>query len=145
MSDATPESSGACANCITRRAFVAEAAALAAVAAFFTACGEPGITPPTGQVQVKVSDFPGLATTNQLVLIDSRRAAKRTGTDAFVAWSRLCTHEGTPVDISGSGFVCANHGSRFDNEGNVTLSPATEPLARLATQYDAATDTLTIG
>jgi cytochrome b6-f complex iron-sulfur subunit len=82
---------------------------------------------------------------NQLVLIDDRRAAKRTGAATFVAWSRLCTHEGTPVDVSGSGFFCPNHGSRFDNNGSVTLGPATQPLSTLATSYDAVTDMLTIG
>ena len=143
--DETPQRSGACASCISRRAFLADAATVAAVAALFAACGDSPVEPPSGQVQVKVGDFPGLATMNQLVLIDGKRAAKRTGTASFVAWSRLCTHEGTPVDISGSGFMCPNHGSRFDNDGDVTLGPATQALQQLTTSYAAATDMLTIG
>jgi cytochrome b6-f complex iron-sulfur subunit len=145
MSEGTDVSLTGCAGCVSRRAFLADAAALAAVAALFTACSEAGLTPPTGKVEVKVSDFPGLATINQLVLIDATRAAKRTSESSFTAWSRFCTHEGTPVDISGSGFSCANHGSRFDNSGNVTLGPATQALNQLATSFDAATGILTIG
>jgi Rieske Fe-S protein len=145
MTDETTEAPSACVGCVTRRAFLADATALAAVSAFFAACGDPGITAPTGQLVVKVSGFTDFATLNKLVLVDGQRAAKRTGTGTFVAWSRLCTHEGTPVNISGTGFVCPNHGSRFDNDGNVTLSPATQPLQQLATSYDAATDLLKIG
>jgi Rieske Fe-S protein len=145
MSEVTTELSGRCASCISRRAFFADSAALAAVAALFAACGDNGITPPTGKIDVKVSDFPGLATTQTLVLIDPLRAAKRTGETTFIAWSRLCTHEGTPVDLSGNGFFCPNHGSRFDADGDVTTGPATQPLGQLPTSYDAVTDMLTIG
>ena len=145
MTDAFSGTPGACANCISRRAFLADAATIAALTALFAACGDSPVEPPTGKVEVKVADFPGLATMNQLVLVDAKRAAKRTGPSTFVAFSRLCTHEGTPVDVSGSGFVCANHGSQFDNNGQVTLGPATQPLPTLATAYNAATDILTIG
>ncbi|MEO5567056.1 MAG: Rieske 2Fe-2S domain-containing protein [Gemmatimonadaceae bacterium] len=126
---------------------MARSAGLAAVAAFFAACGESGITAPTGQVQVKVADFPALATLDKLVLIDGRRAAKRTGTGTFAAFSRLCTHEGTPVNLANNDttFVCPNHLSRFDNNGEATVGPATQRLAVLATSYAAATDILTIG
>ena len=145
MSEVTPELSGACASCISRRAFLADSATLAAVATLFAACSDSGISAPTGKVEVKVSTIPGLATNETLVLIDSRRAAKRTGETTFVAWSRLCTHEGTPVDLATNGFVCNNHGSRFDANGNVTLGPATQALGQLPTSYDATTDMLTIG
>ena len=145
MSEIISKPAGACASCISRRAFLADAATIAALTTLFAACGDSPVEPPSGQVQVKVSTFPGLAANNQLVLIDGRRAAKRTGSTTFVAWSRLCTHEGTPVDISGTGFICPNHGSRFDGDGKVTLGPATSALAQLTTSYDAATDMLTIG
>jgi Rieske Fe-S protein len=145
MTEESPQTPGACVSCISRRAFLADAATIAALTTLFAACGESPVEPPTGQVQVKVSNYPGLATNNQLVLIDERRAAKRTGTGTFVAWSRLCTHEGTPVNVAGNGFVCPNHGSRFDNNGQVTLGPAVGALASLTATYDAATDMLTIG
>lgn len=151
MNTVNQEFDGDCASCISRRAFVAKTAGVAAVAAFFAACGETGgaITDPTGAVQVKVADFPGLANLNQLVLIDNQRAAKRTGTGAFAAYSRVCTHEGTPVNVIGAGastsFECPNHGARFNNDGQVTLGPANRNLVVLTAAYNAATDTLTIG
>jgi cytochrome b6-f complex iron-sulfur subunit len=133
-------------SCISRRGFLVEASSLAAVVALFAACGsDGGVTPPQGKVDIKVSDFAGLATINQPVLIDGLRAAKRTSASTFVAWSRLCTHEGTPVNVTGNGFVCPNHGSRFDNSGTVTLGPATQALVQLPASYNSATDTLTIG
>jgi cytochrome b6-f complex iron-sulfur subunit len=143
MSETLP--SGACASCISRRAFLADAATIAALTTLFAGCVDAGISEPVGKVDVKVSDFPGLVAMNQLVLVDSQRAAKRTGADTFAAFSRRCTHEGFPVDLSGSGFICEQHGSRFDSDGKVTLGPASRPLSILATSYDSTTDTLTIG
>src|ERR1044071_5931802 len=99
MSEVNSGIPGACASCISRRAFLADAATIAALTALFAACGDSPVEPPTGKVEVKVSSVPGLATVNQLVLIDNVRAAKRTGATTFAAWSRLCTHEGTPVDL----------------------------------------------
>src|SRR4051812_13642001 len=137
---------GGCASCISRRAFLADAATIAALTTLFAACVDSSaIDAPVGKVDVKVGDFPGLATVNQLVRIDDQRAAKRTGAGTFVAFSRRCTHEGFPVDVSGSGFICEAHGSRYDNDGKVTLGPATQPLPTLATAYDTVTDILTIG
>ena len=145
MSEVDTGIPGGCASCVSRRAFLADAATIAALSALFAACGDSPVEPPTGQVEVKVGDFPGLATMNQLVLVDGRRAAKRTGATTFVAFSRLCTHEGTPVEVSGTGFFCPNHGSQFNNDGQVTIGPANQPLPTLATSYNAATDILTIG
>jgi cytochrome b6-f complex iron-sulfur subunit len=136
---------GACASCLSRREFLARTAATAAVAALFTACSGDDVVAPAGIVEVQVADFPGLATLNQIVLIDDARAAKRTGPSTFVAWGRACTHKGTRVNLSGSGFFCPNHGARFDNNGDVTTGPADRPLIALPTSYDPATDTLTIG
>ena len=143
MSETLPP--GACASCISRRAFLADAATIAALTTLFAGCADAGISEPVGRVDVKVGSFPGLVAMNQLVLVDSQRAAKRTGADTFVAFSRRCTHEGFAVDLSGSGFICEQHGSRFDNDGKVTLGPAARPLSTLATSYDSTTDTLTIG
>lgn len=142
---------GGCAGCLSRRAFLAQSAVAAATAAFLAACGDGDIggggviTDPTSSIMITVSAFPGLATLGTLVLIDGFRAVKRTGAATFLALSRACTHQGTAVELSGSGFLCPNHGSEFDNDGHVTLGPADRNLPTLATSYDPATDTLTIG
>jgi cytochrome b6-f complex iron-sulfur subunit len=140
-----------CDGCLSRRAFLAQSAVAAATAAFLAACGDGDIgagaviTDPAGSTKITVSAFPGLATAGTLVLIDGLRAVKRTGTATFVAFSRACTHEGFPVTLAGSGFFCNNHNSEFDNNGHVTVGPATRDLTHLVTSYDAVTDTLTIG
>ena len=140
---------GRCAGCLSRRAFLTQSA-FAATAVVLAACGDgqigPGtITDPVGKTTIVVSTFPGLATVGMLVLIDAARAVKRTGAASFFAVSRACTHQGTPVELSGSGFLCLNHGSQFDNNGNVTVGPAELNLPALATSYDPVSDILTIG
>jgi nitrite reductase/ring-hydroxylating ferredoxin subunit len=139
-----------CSSCMSRRRFLALSASAAGTAAFLAACGDgqiggAGVTDPTGSVTILVGDFPELATVNQLVLIDVRRAVKRTGATSFAAFSRSCTHQGTPVNLDGTGFLCPNHGSRFDGQGHVTLGPATRDLTVLTTAYDPVSDRLTIG
>lgn len=146
-----------CENCVSRRTFLTQSAAAAAAAAL-VACGDGqigggGPTSPGGSTAIKVADFPGLATVGTLVVIDGQRAVKRTGTSTFTAFSRSCTHEGTAVNVvsGGASFLCPNHLSRFDNNGNPTAGPNGTPastisrLTVLSTTYDAATDTLTIG
>jgi cytochrome b6-f complex iron-sulfur subunit len=137
-----------CEDCISRRGFLARSAiAAAAVAASACGDGSAGITDPTTSKDVKVSDFPDLAIAGRLAIIDGQRAARRTGTITFAAFSRACTHEGTAINVASGGvtFVCPNHGSRFDADGNVINPPATRNLRSLATSYDPDTDILTIG
>ena len=140
-----------CDSCLSRRAFLTQSAIAAATAAFLAACGDGdigaggAITDPASKTTITVSAFPDLATVGTIVLVDGARAVKRTGASTFVAFSRACTHEGFPVDLQGTGFFCNNHGSQFDNNGNVTVGPATRNLTQLATSYDPATDVLSIG
>jgi Rieske Fe-S protein len=121
-----------CENCVSRRAFLAQSAVAAASVAL-VACGDgqiggPGITNPTTGKSIK-------------------------GTATFAAFSRACTHEGTAVNVvsGGASFLCPNHLSRFDNDGNPTAGPngtsasTISRLSVLTTAYDPATDTLTIG
>lgn len=44
------------------------------------------------------------------------------------AISTTCTHLGCIVGLSETGFACPCHGSRFDQDGNVTGGPAPKPL-----------------
>ena len=146
-----------CEQCVNRRAFLARAAAAAgatAAIAALSACGDgqlSGVAPqlPGGTVQkfsVKVSDFPQLATVGVLVRIGSIITGKRTGPDTFDAFDMRCTHQRCGVNIvNGQTFQCPCHFSRFANDGSVIQGPATQPLAKLLTSYDSATDTLTIG
>jgi cytochrome b6-f complex iron-sulfur subunit len=139
-----------CAGCVSRRAFLGQAALAAATAALLAACGDgqiggSGPTGPVTAVTVKVSDFADLATVDKLTNINAQISAKRVGTATFAAFSRRCTHEGTTVVLFGSGFFCPNHGSQFDNNGHVTVGPAPKDLPALTASHDATTDLLSIG
>jgi len=46
----------------------------------------------------------------------------------LAAMSTTCTHLGCIVGLSDTGFACPCHGSRFDQDGNVTGGPAPKPL-----------------
>lgn len=46
----------------------------------------------------------------------------------LAAISTTCTHLGCIVGLSETGFACPCHGSRFDQDGNVTGGPAPKPL-----------------
>lgn len=48
--------------------------------------------------------------------------------DNLAAISTTCTHLGCIVGLSDTGFACPCHGSRFDQDGNVTGGPAPRPL-----------------
>ena len=47
----------------------------------------------------------------------------------MAAISTTCTHLGCIVSISDTGFACPCHGSRYDQDGNVTSGPAPKALA----------------
>jgi thiosulfate dehydrogenase [quinone] large subunit len=49
---------------------------------------------------------------------------------SFVSFDAICTHQGCPVEYSGSVFQCPCHGAQFDaRTGQVVRGPATQPLA----------------
>ena len=151
-SHVVPEAGAAritCAACLSRREFLGQSALAAATVAFLAACGDgdiggSGITSPIQPVTVTVASVAGLATIGKLVNISPQIAAKRTGAGTFAAFSRACTHAGTQIDLFQTGFLCSNHLSQFDNNGQVTIGPAARNLDKLTATYDAATDKLTI-
>jgi cytochrome b6-f complex iron-sulfur subunit len=141
-----------CEECLTRRAFLARSATVAAMVALLDACGDGTIgdplgadtAPPGGPRSIKVSDFPGLATVGQPVVVGEKRAAVRLDADSFLALSMVCTHQGTTIFVDGTQFECPNHGSRFANTGAVIEGPASRPLRDLHAVYDPQTDLLTM-
>ena len=134
----------------TRRTFLAQSAILAAAAAL-AACGAAGgsVTDPTltGTTTLKVSDYASLASVGgiALVTIDSRPIAiVRTGTSSFLALSRVCPHQGSIINQSGTGFLCPNHGAQFSSTGTWIGGERTNNLRAYTAVYDAAAGTIAI-
>ena len=135
---------------IGRRTFLAQSALLAASVAL-TACGAGSdLTAPSlsGQATIKVSDYAALSAVGGVALVtiqSSPFAIVRTGTSSFVTLSRVCPHQGSTVNQSGSGFLCPNHGAQFNSTGTWVGGQSTSSLRSYATAYDASAGTLTIG
>jgi cytochrome b6-f complex iron-sulfur subunit len=137
---------------IGRRTFLAQSAILAAAAALAACAGGGGgdATAPnlTGQATFNVGDYPALANVGGITMVSiqgSPMAIVRTGTSSFVALSRICPHQGSIVNQSGSGFLCPNHGAQFNSTGTWVGGQRTSSMRSYATSYNSATGTLTIG
>lgn len=52
----------------------------------------------------------------------------------YVALLLRCTHFNNPLTVSGNGFTCSLHGSKFDQAGIVLKGPAEQSLQRLSTR-----------
>jgi cytochrome b6-f complex iron-sulfur subunit len=63
----------------------------------------------------------------RIALGNERIAVIREG-NRFAAISTTCTHLGCIVGVASTGFACPCHGSRYDQDGNVTGGPAPKPL-----------------
>lgn len=141
---------------VNRRTFLS-ATTLAAVAAVLQSCsgggGGGGVTapppgPPTGgTLMVTVSSFAALSTVGGIARVDgnvgSPTALVRTGATTFTALSMICTHQGTTINISGSGFLCPNHGAQFSSAGANIGGQATSSLQIFSSTFDG-TNTVTI-
>ncbi|MBI4892433.1 MAG: Rieske (2Fe-2S) protein [Acidobacteria bacterium] len=62
------------------------------------------------------------------ISMDTRRVCVVREGNKIAAISTTCTHLGCIVGVSDTGFACPCHGSRFDQDGNVTGGPAPKPL-----------------
>ena len=62
------------------------------------------------------------------ISLDVRRVCVVREGNRLAAISTTCTHLGCIVGLSETGFACPCHGSRFDQDGNVTGGPAPKPL-----------------
>jgi len=62
------------------------------------------------------------------IAIDAKRVCIVREGNRVAAISTTCTHLGCIVAASATGFQCPCHGSRYDQDGNVTGGPAPKPL-----------------
>jgi Rieske Fe-S protein len=54
----------------------------------------------------------------------------------YTALYMKCTHQGTELTAYGEKLVCSAHGSEFDNAGNATNGPASNPLRSFPVQLE---------
>src|SRR4051812_824145 len=103
-----------CAGCMSRRAFVSQAAAAAALVAL-AACASTDMTGPTSiGSTINISDHPELAAVGGVATFNLKGtpvAVVRTAETTFVTLSRVCPHQGSTVNSNGNGFTCPNHGA----------------------------------
>jgi Rieske Fe-S protein len=149
---------GPCAACaIDRRTFLSQSTLAAVTALLVEACGtgtwDP-VSPPTNVIpstglSYRLSDYPALANVGGIAqVVDPTGvplALVRTGAATFVALSLVCPHQGTTVNVSGSGFLCPNHGARFAADGTWTGGQATASLTSYPVTYNASAGNLSIG
>lgn len=98
-------------------------------------------------VVVTLADYPVLSSAGGIARISGVSpplALVNEGNDAFSAFSLQCPHAGSTVQVSGSAFVCPNHGARFDVNGKWTGGQRTSNLRQYAATYDAGAGTVRV-
>lgn len=86
-----------------------------------------------------------LKTTGEFIIIGDTLVIA-TANETYVALSKACTHEGTTVAYrkAQNDIKCPNHGSEFNLDGSVKLSPAASPLTVFKTTLSADKNKLTV-
>ena len=104
---------------------------------------------PTGSIIVTLSNFAALGTDGGVARVDggsgTPTAVLRVNATTYRAFSLVCPHAGTTVNIVAGGFRCPNHGATFSSTGALTGGPATRGLTERAVTFNATAGTLTIG
>ena len=145
-----------------RRRFLSAALA-ASVLGVLAACGVgviggvsgPGDNPPPGGgggtptgLVVSLANFSALGTNGGIARVDggvgTPTAVVRVSATSYRAFSMVCPHQGTTVNIVSGGFSCPNHGAAFSSTGAVTNGPATSGLTERTVTFNATAGTLTI-
>ncbi len=144
---------------VSRRDFISRSTLAAVAALLTTACGTgadilaarnrstPG-TLAAGGITLPLANFPALAQVGGIARADTTAgpiALVRTGTATVAAFSMVCPHQGSTINIQGSGFVCPNHGARFSASGQWTGGQPTSNLVSFPASFDAATGLITVG
>ena len=124
---------GACRICLLGTS----AAAVAAMASCSPASGKNILHPEVknNKVLIPLSTFDAAA----FQIISPAKfqfeiAVERKADNTYSALLLSCTHYSNELTVTGNGFICSAHGSRFDKQGNVLKGPAENALKQLRTQ-----------
>ena len=100
----------------------------------------------SGAVNVTIDGSSPLAAVGGAALVQSSSGSflvSRSGQDAFVAVTAICTHEQcTVTGFQNQRYVCPCHGSEYSTSGSVTKGPAVLALRQFTTRF--ASNVLTI-
>lgn len=117
-----------------------------------TTGGTPGLTgnPDSGKGAINFTldlanaTYAPLKTVGNFLVVGDVIIANAKGT--MVALSKACTHQQTTIDYRAAqnDFMCSNHGSQFNLDGTVKLSPAVQPLTVYKAQLSASGNSLTV-
>lgn len=150
----TSSAGESCASC-SRRQFVSGSLLLAVSSLLVDACVDGVIGASNSQIlgtvdfTISLSAYPALANVGGVARISGTKspvAVAHVAASTYQAYSLICPHQGTTVNINDTGFVCPNHGARFDNNGNwVQSQQRTSNLTRVPVTYDATAGTLKLG
>lgn len=148
----TDELSAASSGSLDRREFLAQGTLAAVAAVLFAACGNGvGGGSPTGpsgvNVTATIASYAALANVGGIVRLTGTStpiAVVRTGASSFRAFSMICPHEGTTINVSGSGFLCPNHLASFTSSGTNNGGQRTSSLFEFTVAYNATAGTITI-
>lgn len=90
------------------------------------------------------ADFSKLKTAGQFDYVANIIIVNTGGT--YVALSKVCTHQGSTISYrsDNNDLRCPNHGSEFNLDGSVKVSPATEALAVYKTEIQNSGNTLRV-
>ena len=102
-----------------------------------------------GSLVVALASFAALGADGGVARVDGGSgiptAVLRVSATSYRAFSMVCPHAGTTVNIVSGGFRCPNHGATFTSTGAVTGGPASRGLTERAVTFNATAGTLTIG
>ena len=110
----------------------------------------PGVTGSLAGNTMTVTVDPSspLASTGGAALVQGGGRAvlvARTGDNAFVALTAICTHEACTINgFQDPLYVCPCHGSQFSTSGGVVRGPATRALPQFATRFSDGVLTITV-
>lgn len=139
--------------CLDRRTFLAQSAQAALCAAFVAACGDGVLGVATGpgpenvNLTVTLASVPSLNTIGVPVRLSGTNtpiAVVRATSSTYRAFSMVCPHAGSTINVVGAGFTCPNHGAMFAASGAWIGGEATRNLFEFTVVHDAAAGTLTI-
>jgi Rieske Fe-S protein len=122
---------------ISRRALLTGACAILALGGSSApATANPAVKKLSGgRLSVDLKAVPELSTVGGTTRIGSVKgtpvAIARTGQTKYIAFSLKCPHQGVTVSRTDDGWLCKEHLSEFEADGDLILGPATKRLTRV--------------